>query len=246
MICKVCGEANESPKRPLCLLHSEFCDKCERAYLKYALSDRFQFPVRCMDDTCSDFISAKAVEESKLLGEGELCKYKRFQNEVNTNEVRYCPEPRCAAAIRYDFRRSKGTSSCSECGLSICTVCFSVAHEGTCSSQLSVIETALLLREGYRKCGCGALVERVEGCNAVVCICKQKLCYNCGSKIPPRSHSCPFGCLLSENNANEAEETDDVDTPWSTAADKTVGWIQCFFMSITSFAQFADNQHVDN
>lgn len=67
---------------------------------------------------------------------------------------------------------------CDACKNRYCHTCLLAVHEGPCESQeLLFFENNLQ----YRKCKkCGIIIEKDQGCNHMVCICKYEFCYVCG------------------------------------------------------------------
>lgn len=125
----------------------------------------------------------------------------------------YCPDPQCGAV--YDACGDGCPQmTCSQCGIRFCRDCRCVWHQGlTCTEyrlrpdavDMSLI--ALASKVGWQRCKhCGAMVERVEGCNHVQCSqCGHHFCYRCGGPFDSREYRClNEGCGIYQGHAAAA------------------------------------------
>lgn len=112
----------------------------------------------------------------------------------------HCPNPTCNAL--YDCGRDATDDphvACYECRTEFCRDCRCTWHVGlTCAEygrQLGGEDVPLMLLAeefGWKRCGnCGAMVERLEGCNHVQCTsCGHHFCYRCGGPFDRVGYRC--------------------------------------------------------
>ena len=75
--------------------------------------------------------------------------------------------------------------------------------------MISQEDKELAEQEGWKLCPntkCGKLVERIDGCNSMICPCGTNFCYGCGQEI---KYGMPCGCN-GEQPEWVAEAQDDI------------------------------------
>ncbi|KAF9259004.1 hypothetical protein L218DRAFT_700856 [Marasmius fiardii PR-910] len=88
--------------------------------------------------------------------------------------------------------------TCPSCSNSVCLTCREPVHVGECRStsvegfdDASMAFRDLAEQREWQSCpGCHHMVEKMSGCNHMVCRCKSEFCYRCGGKWSS-SHECP-------------------------------------------------------
>lgn len=66
---------------------------------------------------------------------------------------------------------------CDTCQTNFCGNCLFIKHEGDCDEyQINFMMSNL----DYRKCQCGVIIEKNQGCSHMTCICGHEFCYICG------------------------------------------------------------------
>ncbi|VDL79120.1 unnamed protein product [Nippostrongylus brasiliensis] len=123
-----------------------------------------------------------------------------------------CPTADCLAIFSAEELSKKSVLKCEACKHSRCTSCMMEPHEGvSCEvyANLRMDEAASLRayleqHQGkVRECpapGCGALIEKEEGCNHVKCsVCGVHFCWTCG--FMDEAQSKVYGHLRDEHGA---------------------------------------------
>ena len=80
---------------------------------------------------------------------------------------------------------------CEKCLVKYCPTCLNKAHPKFARCDNQVIK--LLRRQfQFKQCKqCFFVVERIDGCNHMVCNCGYQFCYNCGGYWNNGYHECP-------------------------------------------------------
>lgn len=115
---------------------------------------------------------------------------KVIESTLMTN-VKYCSNVSCGVAIEY-VSVDCGTDwdggekfSCTFCKRVTCAKCGKEYEDGhKCNADdenAQAILAALVDLESWRRCPvCNTAIDRVAGCNEVVCVCGTTFCYECG------------------------------------------------------------------
>lgn len=81
---------------------------------------------------------------------------------------------------------------CNSCGNFMCPRCDERYHGSTECYEISIFKrltedsTEFVEMLNYKLCpNCGDAVERNQGCNSMICKCKQEFCFVCGEKWLP-------------------------------------------------------------
>lgn len=181
-----------------CVIHYECFDN----YIKNSVENN-EIPILCPN--CKKEVHPNLVYDSLVTnGHKDLVKkYEKFSmnNYILNHKDNYscCPTPGC----EYMFFYEKGENRlfCPMCHKDYCLSCKETWHKGmTCeefrdSKNIKKLDEKFLNfanRARYKICpNCGAWVEKVEGCNNMLCKCKINFCYKCGKIIPKKIHDCP-------------------------------------------------------
>lgn len=188
--CAICTEAIEpADYLPLDSCGHMFHPVCVKEHLSTLIEER-KFPLACPFPTCKVDISDLDLQERLTTEEYRKCEELRFASYLQThpNELCACPGPDCA----FVFERlgANPDFTCPLCKVRWCLDCRHPAHPFlTCpeANQLAGNDPEVMLadlaqRQGLKKCPqCTMWVEKMEGCNYVVCRCGCKFCYLCGT-----------------------------------------------------------------
>ena len=114
-------------------------------------------------------------------------RYYRRKNDrmvLGDPNLTFCPRVDCETILR----KEKGTPlRCPICETDYCCECLETFHNGPCDQSLA---KKVLRDYKYRKCpSCPLIVEKINGCRHITCICKNQFCYDCGVMWTSR-HSC--------------------------------------------------------
>ncbi|XP_065631189.1 E3 ubiquitin-protein ligase RSL1, partial [Quercus suber] len=113
-----------------------------------------------------------------------------FESAVlKVEEKCYCPDPQCSTLVLNECKIVT-KSECPVCKKEFCFQCKTRWHAGyRCneSGQLrdenDVLLGRLIEEKKWSRCpNCGHAVERVDGCNDVICRCQTRFCHKCGQK----------------------------------------------------------------
>ncbi|EJD47334.1 hypothetical protein AURDEDRAFT_113447 [Auricularia subglabra TFB-10046 SS5] len=100
---------------------------------------------------------------------------------------KFCPTPDCDQVYHVAPPGAPSVFTCPGCLASTCTACHS-AHPGlTCARHRSSLVAHTHRPDAIKRCpsGCGALLQKQDGCNHVQCpICKVHMCWICLQMFP--------------------------------------------------------------
>ncbi|KAF3761855.1 hypothetical protein M406DRAFT_265585, partial [Cryphonectria parasitica EP155] len=163
-----------------------WCPRCLEYSVRGALLSRVTYPPMCCEDLPGGipiFLVQGHLDQSLLAQWDE--KHKEFSDPDPT----YCSNPRCTTYISsLEIEEGARYVKCQKCGEQTCVWCGSVkdAHvnSGECpEGGLGEQDHEVLIKEGWIQCPrrkCGVIVERIDGCNHMICECGAEFCYACG------------------------------------------------------------------
>jgi len=102
----------------------------------------------------------------------------------------YCPKASCSTFLG-ETPKCANKLTCPKCKTRVCTKCKNTAHPGNDCEQntLELQVRELAEKKRWQTCPrCKAIVERISGCNYVVCRCGATFCYKCGTRGPCLFH----------------------------------------------------------
>ncbi|WKX97253.1 hypothetical protein Q1695_013146 [Nippostrongylus brasiliensis] len=198
-----------------------YCLKCIIYQVKTLIRNR-DLPIRCLHADCGKLFSTKDLE-CLVLGDARLPwlnaeKIKPLLISsidymlLKDSSLIRCPTADCLAIFSVEELSKKSVLKCEACKHSRCTSCMMEPHEGVSCEVYANLRTdeAASLRayleqhQGkVRECpapGCGALIEKEEGCNHVKCsVCGVHFCWTCG--FMDEAQSKVYGHLRDEHGA---------------------------------------------
>ena len=210
---------------------------CFIEYINEELNNN-RFPIRCLICTKNKRheINYKMIIDCLLFYNKKNLAIKlenmslNYLARNNPDEVSFCPTAGCNYMCFYD--KNEYHLDCPLCKKSYCLKCKSEWHENkTCKEyQLSIKKDDDIKFEefvkgnNYKKCPkCKRWVEKISGCNHIICPCGIHFCYGCGEIIDtddPYSHRCPnnlnnnnfynMNMMNNMNNMNNINEEDDI------------------------------------
>eukprot|EP00927_Polykrikos_kofoidii_P022822 TRINITY_DN21186_c0_g1_i3.p1 TRINITY_DN21186_c0_g1~~TRINITY_DN21186_c0_g1_i3.p1 ORF type:complete len:783 (-),score=141.76 TRINITY_DN21186_c0_g1_i3:267-2420(-) len=149
-------------------------------------------------------------------GVGLLERYQKLRTNKFVQQcdaMKWCPKPGCGLPVKDEGSKGKDKDNAGRCvrcscGTSFCFACLHIGGHEPCTcdelakwrealGEMSVnTETSLseeYLREHTQICpGCGAAIQRTQGCNQMTCrVCSKNFCYVCGR--PWEEHRLPGG-----------------------------------------------------
>eukprot|EP00250_Pteridium_aquilinum_P009880 c18998_g1_i1 orf=104-5260(-) len=165
-----------------------FCRVCVRGQLLAAIRHREGFPLTCAYPLCSqkllltDLEALLTADQQDELRKSSLCAFVA----LNKGKYKFCTTPDCPAVYR--VTEESKLFNCGACGVRLCMSCHAEFHHGlTCRQYEAFKQDPDLSLKSWRqgkqhvKCcpSCGSTIEKVDGCNHVLCNCKTHLCWMC-------------------------------------------------------------------
>ncbi|KZV99978.1 hypothetical protein EXIGLDRAFT_723147 [Exidia glandulosa HHB12029] len=182
----------------------DYCLPCLQLYLVSSLAlETRVFPLRCIASSSASSITDNrsrppscdaplpvatirkllTPDEEHALLDASFVAYVRSHASL----FKFCPTPDCEQVYRVAPASSPTVFTCPSCLASTCTACHS-AHPGlSCARHRSSLAAHHMAPDVIKHCpsGCGALLQKLDGCNHVVCpICKVHMCWRCMQTFP--------------------------------------------------------------
>jgi len=117
---------------------------------------------------------------------------------VNSNVYAQCKTIDCPGV----FMRDSGVASviCATCKKEVCSMCTENLHPSLTCAQAKDLDklsyeyiNELFNKKLAQKCPkCGAITERIDGCNFLTCVCKQDFCFLCWAPLDASKHFSHF------------------------------------------------------
>lgn len=204
-VCPVCQD-NATDVVSLSCGH-DYCTSCLQLYLVSALtSETRAFPLRCIatsasgpstptnkvPQTCRTPIPVEVIRKLLTPDEEHALLDASFISYVHSHsaEFRFCPTPDCEQIYRATLATSMAAPvvfTCPSCLGTSCTSCHT-AHPGlSCAQHRASLAVHHTAPDTVKRCpsGCGALLQKQDGCNHVMCpICKAHMCWRCMQTFP--------------------------------------------------------------
>lgn len=138
-----------------------YCITCLSALVEQATKDETLFPPRCCKQAIPVDLFKRRLSPTLIQTYEEKLVEFNFPAEART----YCSRPECCRFI-VPGHITFNLAWCPSCGRSTCTSCKQQGHPGRCSEDPDIAPTLTLAREnGWRRCICGRMLERMDGCN---------------------------------------------------------------------------------
>ncbi|KAG9127973.1 hypothetical protein FRC07_006763 [Ceratobasidium sp. 392] len=178
------------PEKPLSLdCGHRYCQPCFSQYLR-SCTERRKLPMLCVGQDCNAPVSIPALLCHADPDDLDALLRTSFSMHVQTNpEVyKYCPTADCQYVYRVGERDT--TVQCCFCLINICTYCRVEHHEGIlCHDYLASHSEHEIQRSFDRWCSsrdvkrcpnCTTHIEKISGCNHMVCaVCRTHVCWVC-------------------------------------------------------------------
>ncbi|KAK5982544.1 RING-type domain-containing protein [Trichostrongylus colubriformis] len=179
-----------------------YCLKCIIHQVKTLIRNR-ELPLRCYHMDCGQLFSINDLR-CLLLGDNRLpwLNAKKMHALIDSSidcllrkdkSLSRCPTPDCFGLFMTETLSERPVIECKCCKRSRCSSCMMEPHEGvSCemyatlrSDERASLQVYLQDQKGkVRECptiGCGALIEKGEGCNHMHCtVCNMHFCWLCG------------------------------------------------------------------
>lgn len=191
-----------------------YCTPCLNAAFRAGCTNMASFPPKC----CGRPLRISVW--GSLLEADILTRYKEIEAEFSANRPLYCASQKCSAFLPEEVHiASREVGLCSQCQESTCKRCRCLMSDHpvwnvenrVCPAEdvnLSAL-FALGSEKRWKQCPtCLNMVERIEGCNHMDCVCGVEFCYRCG-KLFDEDDSCD--CDPNSLDEDEDGEEDDED-----------------------------------
>ncbi|KAL3840343.1 hypothetical protein ACJIZ3_024934 [Penstemon smallii] len=181
ILCEICYE--EFPANDTIRMECGhcFCSECWTEHFIVKIYEGKSRRITCMAHKCYSICDEGYIRNLVSARDPQLAeKFDRYllESYIEDNKrVKWCPSvPSCGNAIRVEDDYKYFEVECA-CGLQFCFSCSSEAHS-PCSCLMwetnwIVINTMLCPK-------CHKPIEKMEGCNFILCICGQTFCWLCG------------------------------------------------------------------
>jgi len=165
-----------------------YCPSCLAVLVNESIKDESRFPVRC----CK-----KKVPTTRILKRLEDQDVKRNvsakMREYATPQIErlYCSTKECSTFLGATSSFGFQSVSCPTCQKVSCKWCRRPMHKGSpCVDDDATQELRRAAKKkGWQTCpGCKAVVQRMSGCNSIICRCGINFCYSCGMKMSNCRH----------------------------------------------------------
>ncbi|KAJ9177545.1 hypothetical protein P3X46_012754 [Hevea brasiliensis] len=186
---------------PICLCEVEDgyrLEDCGHLFCRFCLMEQFEsavknldsFPIGCAREGCRALI---LLSDIRCLLSGEKME-ELFRASVGSfvassgGTYRFCPTPDCPSVYRVAGPETSKPFVCGACFAETCTGCHLEHHPYlSCERYAAFKEDPDLSlkewcrgRESVKNCPvCGYTIEKVDGCNHVVCKCGRHICWVC-------------------------------------------------------------------
>ena len=164
-----------------------WCADCLNNNLQAALSNRTVFPPRCCNATPNgiDMIVVEGYLEDDV-----LIRYLKVGEEYASPDPTFCADVKCGVFINVPAGNTSQWAFCTKFHKSTCIQC-KVAYldhptPDVHPELISKEDKELAEREGYKQCPnskCRKLLERIDGCDHMTCVCGTHFCYRCGRSL---------------------------------------------------------------
>lgn len=168
-----------------------FCEVCMTSYLNVTTLNMGPFHLRCPGFQCTGVLNnwrcAEYLDSRGASGGEQLRRLGILRSMAN---LRHCSNPRCSTPFEYVASEAPTCTdvTCPLCKHTTCGKCNVKYHTGQTCEEASANSPfkELMIQEKWKHCPeCRQLIERVDGCEHMMCYCGTEFCYLCGRKCTP-------------------------------------------------------------
>ena len=207
--CAICMEViPEQDFLPLEKCGCIFHQTCVLNYLTDCIEKR-NYPIMCPQVRCKAEVHPLDLKErlsAKLFQQFEQGQFDVFLMR-NGKDFQNCPTPGCNFVFNWTKENSR--FKCPICAKVYCLLCKKEFHEGiTCQEYKTLTDpkdldnafNRVAERGGFMLCpNCQAMVEKVDGCDHISCVCGTDFCYHCGFLLE--------NCECGDGNTSQSEDS---------------------------------------
>lgn len=187
-VCEICFGKHPSSQVRVCKkCRLRVCTGCNAEWLRNRITGGYATTLSCVQ--CNEkFTDAEVLQLCPDLYKKYL--YFRSKQEHRTNPLaEWCPNDGCYRLlldVRQQISPGQKEVSCPDCGIKLCTECFSIAHDGgTCvvphDGLFASSHAACWKKTHTKKCPtCHVRIQKSGGCSKVRCTsCQTRFCWIC-------------------------------------------------------------------
>ena len=194
--CVVCGDASDILGSMAAPCGHWYCKGCVGDLITAYINDESLHPLRC----CKAEIPICNIELLLCGATKDLIQFREKHEEYSTPHDKriYCPQQGCHQFIK-PFKappagtsasgrwssRTQDTARCMACYALVCLLCKELVHPGEkCEENKNTTRLRELAKEKeWQTCSkCRRIVERIDGCLHMTCLCGFEFCYRCGAE----------------------------------------------------------------
>ncbi|KEY67021.1 hypothetical protein S7711_04703 [Stachybotrys chartarum IBT 7711] len=152
-----------------------YCRACLVTMFTRTLTNETLFPPNC----CQQAFPTDGFAE--ILPATLLAEFIAKAVEYGTSNKTYCHRQQCSAFIPKEDIYN-GIAWCPKCREATCANCKAAPHlEKDCPPDAEEeVVLSLARREGWIRCKiCSHVIEHIDGCNHMTCVCNYEFCYRC-------------------------------------------------------------------
>lgn len=170
----------------------KFCHNCATELVEAYIREESLHPLQCCNISIPKTDVERFIQNPNGLQTPLFFLFRDKHEEYTTSPEKriYCPNQKCGRFVKPSASTTQPGSEldmvkCLTCVTRICVHCKEDWHPGEpCDVNKNTIRVRELAKErGWQTCAkCKRIVERVEGCLHMTCLCGYEFCYRCGAK----------------------------------------------------------------
>lgn len=193
--CVVCGDPSDILGSMAAPCGHWYCKSCVGDLIAAYINDESLHPLRC----CKTEIPICNIELLLCDATEDLIRFREKHEEYSTPHDKriYCPQQSCHQFIKPSkapastsasgrwSSRTQDTARCMACHVLVCLLCKELVHPGEkCEENKNTTRLRELAKEKeWQTCSkCRRIVERIDGCLHMTCLCGFEFCYRCGAE----------------------------------------------------------------
>lgn len=181
VVCSVCQD--ECYPAVVTKCQHSWCHSCVHNLYSLAMKDEDLVPARC----CNNILEADTAKA--VLNVPELQTYYAKVEERRAENPLYCPKAHCSQFLGNKAEaQERQNLRCSDCQTRVCNACGKSPHphDVRCMPDPEAERIVTNWAHGQtqvrvKQCeNCRRFIERVDGCNQMICRCGRIFCFACG------------------------------------------------------------------
>lgn len=205
--CSICCDDKKEEELELLLCKHKFCTDCLTAMIKLALKEKNTNTLRCPNLQCKQPLTKEDVAyitlyDNRLIN--QFAKIKDIERISADPNGKSCTTRDCSFMFINNYTR---TIHCPECRESYCSNCLDKHQSGitiNCVNSKTVAdrESARWLLTTKPCPRCNSRIEKIEGCDRMVCKCRHEFCWQCSVDYYKYKGNHQVTCIHHPQHAN--------------------------------------------